>query len=574
MKSFSVLALAALGAFSLAQPASWYANRFGFNAALPDLFANQSPTDYKDFAFNTGKPSARFNNSVAFMTGAGMTPTATGKAWNDPTNHQWADVYEITDILPKNTWIRVASNLLSHYPDPYNPRGQVNPERNSGAIITRMMFRGTDLSNGLNILFNLTPGVYPNALPSDTWSSISTDPKGTRMLSSVDTGEPVRRDWWRPYDSYLPYLKNHVQCFVYDLNNAAANIVKQRSPSGGITENFIARLGFQMGNEPAAGHPGGSIDGVVGSWTGVGKVLEGTIAGTDFKPSPATMLSSRIPSSFGLNPCTMPAFSMFSENPDSFRLNYVMGQLRNIQWGGNIAPGLNELATYGKEMNGMAWPTQCGRRALHFNSPYFRWHFNAGTNSNYASKNTEDLLTSQPFDPSQGRWETPQEYAKRWVDEMNRQVDLVANLSMPGSAKLVDITECYFTDAQSFAVPIPAGTKDANNNVVNFQNMTFDQVRAFARSGIVVNGTMVPHQQASPSREAILAAIRTELYNQDMAHTLSPNLGRIYWWGGYYNVPRNETGLENDANNNVISYNPWGDYRLTLSEVKALWNLP
>lgn len=570
MKSFSMAALLLLGAMATAQTDSWYAARFGFNAAAPDLYAIQSASDYKNYAFNDGVPTARWNNTTGVMKGSGLVQPVTGKTWSDPTNHLWTDLYEMTDLLPKNTWVRVAGNLLNHFPEPYNPKGHANPQRNYQAIIGRIMFRGNDLSNGLNLLWNITPSVYPTQSTTDSWSTITVNPWGGKLATPIVTGEPAKRDWWRPQEEFLPFLKNHVQNFVYDVNDYASNIARQRSPAGPMTENFIARMGFQMGNEPAAGHPGGSVDGVVGSWTGVGNVLEKTMTGVDFRPYPSYFATNNIPTSFGANPLTMPAFSMFSENPDSYRINYVKGQLRNIQWGGNVAPGLNEIATYYKEMQGMNWPTMCGRRALHFNSPTYRWRFNPS--SAYASTNPGDLLTSKPFDPSQGRWETPAEYAKRWVAELSRQVDLVANLPMPGSSKVVDITECYFGGSHSGGVLLDPTYKFGDGTAPNFQNMTFDQIRSMARSYSSENGVLTPLQQLPASRESILAAIRTELYNQDMAGTLTPNLGRIYWWGGYYADPRLEAGYITDANNNVTGYNPWGDFRLTLSEIKALWN--
>lgn len=571
MKSLSTAALFLLiGSVAHAQTADWYAARFGFNAPAADLFASQTSSDYKNYAYNSGKPAARWNNTAAMMTGMGMVQAITGMAWSDPSNHSWTDLYEMTDLLPKNTWVRVTGNLQNHYPNPYNPIGHINSERCLQAVIGRIMFRGSDLSNGLNILWNLTPGVYPTEATSDSWSTITTDPYGAKLATPLSMGDPARRDWWRPADEYLPYLRNNAQSFVYDVNNAAANIVRQRTGSGTMTENFIARMGFQMGNEPAAGHPGGSVDGAVGSWTGVGKVLERTLAGLDYRPSPANMANNQVPSTFGTNPLIMPAFSMFSENIDSYRLNYTKGQLRNIQWGGNLAPVLNELSTYYAEMDGLTWQPSCKRRALHFNSPIYRWKFNP--TAVYNSTKPDDLLTGKPFDPSSGRWETPQEYAKRWVNELEKQVNIVANQPMIGRSKVVDITECYFGGAHSYAAVLDPGVKNSDGSSVNFTAMSFDQVRALARTTTNDNGVLRPLQQQPASRESLLAAIRTELYNRDIAKTLTPYLGRIYWWGGYYADPRTETGLCNDTSNSVTGYNPWGDYRLTLSEVKALWN--
>ncbi|MEI8282372.1 MAG: hypothetical protein WCG75_08200 [Armatimonadota bacterium] len=569
MKSLSTLALVLLGGIATAQTDAWYASRFGFNAPAPDLFKNQTVNDYKNYGFNDGIVGARWNNSPAMLTGAGITQSGTGKSYSDPTCHLWTDLYEITDLLPKNTWVRVTGNLANHFPDPYNPSGQVNKERNVNAIVNRIMFRGSGFTSGLNILWNITPGVYPTEYTNDSWINLDKDAVGAKLVNAINTGDSAKRDWWRPYDVYLPYLKKHVQAFVYDVNDAAAQVTRSRT-TGTMTENFISRMAFQMGNEPAAGHPGGSVDGQVGSWEGTGRVLEGTMAGLDYKPRPATMTASQVPTTFGTNPLTMPAFSMFAENVDAYRLNYVKGQIRNIQWAGSMSPSLNEIATYSKEMVGKNWQTQCGRRALHFNSPVFRWKFNP--NSAYNSTNTNDLLTSSLIDPAAGRWETPAEYAKRWVAELEKQVDLVANLPMPGTAKIVDITECYFRVAESGGIAFNPGTQFADGTSPNYQSMTMDQVRAMSRSYKNVNGVMVPLPQAMPSRESLLTAIRAELFARDTAKTLTPNLGKIYWWGGYWADPRREAGLCIDGDNNAIGYNPWGDLRLTLSEIKALWN--
>ena len=569
MKSFSMLALILIGAAASAQTDAWFAARFGLNAPAPDLFGYQGPNDYKNFAYNEGKPAARFNNSTGIMTGAGIMPSTVGHAWSDPNYHGWADIFEITDLLPKNTWIRVAANLQNHFPDPYNPNGQANKDRNIGAVINRIMFRGTGLTTGLNVLWNVTPGVFPYTAPTDSWSTITTNPTGQKLSANVTTGDPAKRDWWRPYDAYLPYLKNNVQTFVYDVNDAAAQITRQRT-TGTMTENFIGRMGFQMGNEPAAGHPGGSVDGQVGSWDGTGRILEGTMAGLSYKPRAAAISTYQVPASFGTNPLSMPAFSMFGESVDAYRLNYTKGQLRNIQWGGSMAPGLNEIASYPKEMTGKSWPTLCGKRSLHFNSPVYRWRFNSA--AEYMSKNPSDLLASSLIDSTKGRFETPEEYAIRWVNELEKQVDLVANLPMPGTSKVVDVTECYFTCAESGGSPFNPGMKFANGSSPDWANLTFDQVRQLSRSYCDRGGAMTPLAQAMPTREALLIAIRNELFARDTSKVLTANLGRIYWWGACWPDPRIETGLCNGDHNEVIGYTSWGDFRLTLSEVKALWN--
>ena len=569
MKSLASLALIIVGTIASAQTDAWYASRFGLNVPAPDLFANQGQNGYKNFVYNDGKPLARFNNSTGVMTPAGIATVATGRTWGDPLNHGWADIFEMTDLMPKNSWIRVPANIQNHFPNPVNTSGQVNRDRNLNAIVGRIMFRGTGLNNGLNLLWNITPGIYPTMNTTDSWSTITTDPRGAPLTNSVSTGDPAKRDWWRPYDEFLPYLKSHVQTMIWDINDAASNITRQRT-TGTMTENFIARMSFQIGNEPAAGHPGGSINGQVGTWTGLGKVLEGTLATADYKPRAANMSTNQVPASFGTNAVTMPAFSMFSESPDAYRINYIKGQLRNIQWAGSLSPALNEIGSYQKEMTGKVWPTTCSRRALHFNSPVFRWKFNV--HNQYNLTDTNEMLASTLIDPLRGRWETPAEYAKRWVAELEKQVDLVSSLPMPGSSKIVDITECYFTTAQSGGIAFNPGTKFADGTSPNYAGMTLDQVRTMSRSFQLYNGALRQLPQAMPSRESLLAAIRTELFARDTAGTLTPNLGKIFWWGACWPDPRTEAGYCVDENDNVNGYNAWGDLRLTLSEIKAIWN--
>ena len=570
MKSLSTMALVLLGAIASAQTDAWYASRFGINYPAPDLYGYQGQSDYKNYAYNEGKPAARFNNSTAIMKGTGVVQSSVGHTWGDPANHLWGDFFEITDMLPKNSWVRVPANLQNHFPNPVNYSGQLNRDRNLNAIVGRIMFRGTDLSNGLNLLWNVTPGIYPDQNnPIDAWSSISTNASGGALTKPITTGDPAKRDWWRPYDEYLPYLKAQVQTFVWDVNDYASNLTKARSGGAPMTENFISRIAWQLGNEPAAGHPGGSVNGQVGSWEGLGRVLEGTMSTTDYRPRLSNMANNGVPASFGSNTKNLPAFSMFGESVDSYRLNYIKGQLRNIQWGGGVAPALNEIATYPKEMAGKAWPTICGRRSLHFNSPTYRWKFNSS--NQYSSADPADLLASSLIDPTKGRFETPQEYAKRWVAELEKEVNIVANLPMPGSSNIVDVTECYFTGAESGGVPFNPGMKFTDGTSPDWANLTFDQVRQLSRSYRDNGGSMGPIAQAQATRESLLAAIRDELYARDTAGTLSPSLGRIYWWGAGWGDPRMETGLCNDDNNDVIGYSSYGDFRLTLSEVKALW---
>ena len=146
MKIFSSCTLLVLGAIASAQTDVWYAFRFGLNIPAPDIFSYQAPNSYHNFGYNEGKPDARFNNTPATMNASGVLPSTVSHSWNEASNHGWADTFEITDLLPSKTWVRVAANLQNHFPDPVNSSGQYNKERNTMAIVGRIMFRGNTLS--------------------------------------------------------------------------------------------------------------------------------------------------------------------------------------------------------------------------------------------------------------------------------------------------------------------------------------------------------------------------------------------------------------------------------------------
>ena len=80
--------------------------------------------------------------------------------------------------------------------------------------------------------------------------------------------------------------------------------------------------------------------------------------------------------------------------------------------------------------------------------------------------------------------------------------------------------------------------------------------------------------QIPPSRKDILVAIRNELYQRDVVQkNLSKNLGKIFIWSSVSMGCREMTGLNAGTGNNIVGYNPWGDFRLTSEEMKAFWNV-
>ena len=531
-------------------------------------------TQFRIPKFMEAKPGVRPGNDSGIMSAKQVALSDSKFSYNDPRCAPWAEMLEVTDKLPANTWLRLESALNHHFYNPYDKVG-VQEDRLTAGLVGRLMYRNSNVRDTLNLLLVCAPGIYAHTGASDSWTKITVDPSGKALTTPITTKPPKDRDWWRPEPAMIPYLKNSFQKYVNIVNDAAAVQARQKYGSAGASLNFVEKIGFQIGNEPGTGHPGGSNFAQIGSWNGLGRVNEGFSVGINYGVSPAVRTQLGIPASFGTNPLTMPAFSFLNENANQIRGNYVGGKLMNFQNSGGFSPGVNEIASYGKEMNGYKWSQQCGRRALHFRSPVLRWKFFKNDFSMTAADG-RDLLFYGPQDPKWGRWETAEEYAKRWVADLERGVETIANLPMPAATKVVDVTETYFVNGDLGAAPFDANMKDANGANISFANMTLDQVRDSAKTCRVQNGKFSPllPTQVPPTRKEILVAIRNELYQRDVVQkNLSRSLGRIFIWSSVSMGCREMTGLNAGSTGDIVGYNPWDDFRLNSDEMKAFWNL-
>jgi hypothetical protein len=553
-------------------PKEWFATRFGVNIPFPSASVNQAWDSYKNYGYNDGDALARYNNTKKIMVSGGIKQVSTGRKYLDPECHQWQDAFEISDMLPANTSVRVHAGLGEHYPYPDSAIKPLGMDRATRGIIDRAMFRGNDLNNSLKILWTVSPVVWPHPARSDNWTNIRTNPYGSDTPSTVAGQEPSMRDWYRPVKEYHPYLKSQFQEFVYWVNNAAYLKARALTPSNEpVTMDVTQRIGFQLGNEPAAGHPGGSSFGQVGSWKGIGAVLQGTTTGIEYKPTTSLVQMLNLPTTLAPNPLNLPAFSFLTEGTRLVE-SQMEGKVRAFMDSGALAAGLNEIATYGAEMDQGTWASQCGRRSVHFRSPHYRWKFNNNDFNNV--QNETDMLFYGPGDPVWGRWETPQEYAKRWVKELEKVVDLIAGLPMPTASKVVDITECYLTNGEMCVSYLDNTATLPNGSKLDFAQMSQDDIRNFGRRYSKQGSVIIERlaAQVPPSRAEVMVAIRNELYKRDVVDgNLSKNLGKIFWWGTYHPDPRFETGIYGDGAGNATFYSPYMDFRINADELKAFY---
>lgn len=513
---------------------TWAKDHFGLQMELP--------------ARSTAQNFAR----VALPDGTFIyQPSGPSRLYNDPSCKPWSDAYAITSFLPKGTWLRVAVNLWEHYPTS-TTFGPLDYERFQNAITNKLMFPNLPANaDGMNILWILAPGVPVRDSANDGWSD-----------------NPRTRDWFLPVPANRPPLRQQAQSFITAVNNFATDRVRTAFPNGTITTNFVSRIGFQIGNEPGAGHPGGSTYKDLGIWTGSGQVLEDTTNGLMFRPdnSYTRYLSG---GTSWTNPLNLPAFSFLTESLYDYNVTYKLGTSTpaSIQKAGASTPGLTEMFTYYDEVFGpnknFGWAAQCNRRSVHFRSPHVQWVQADGLRASSIQFNANSTLN--------GRWETAAEYAKRWADEATMVVNGYLRLPMPGNSPIIDFTECYLTYNELNSLGLWPG--NYNFKTAAGAPKTEDQIRteALALGSTVTapNGTTVA-ATPPPSRISILAAIRDELYTRTAQGKLT-NLGRIFWVNGYTPDPRRETGFYNT--DPIQFYQPWNDFKLTTNEIKTLYGL-
>lgn len=532
-------ALVILGASSLgfgqasATVQQFARERFGVNLDLPARSENQ----------NFGRVQ-QTNGSFA------IAPTGPVYPFFDPANRQWGDAYDLLDGLPKNAWIRVALNMWEHFPTA-NTQIPVDYERYYGAIVRRLMFRNrNDVTDGLNIMWMIAPGIPPRNSTNDGWFD-----------------NPKTRDWFLPAAANRPQLKRQLQDMVVGINNYAIETIREYTRLRRINHNYVSRMQFQLANEVGAGHPGGSIINDFGKWTGVGQMLEDTTAGIKWRADDFYSQAYLPTGGYGESQLVMPAFSFLTEGRDGIGFYQLPDGTGNrwIQFPGAMVPGLSEVFTYQDEMygpnNNFGWASVCSRRSFHFRSPNIQWISTQGWRTQW--------VELWPNGTANGQWETATQYASRWCDELELALRGYARLNMPGTQPVVDITECYLTKGE-----LAHRYLDPSNYqfVVNGVARTPDQIREASRtlgSQRIVNGQPV-NFSPSPTRISIFAAIRDELCKRVQAGRLK-NLGRIYWENAYTADPRARTGFSSVDPINV--YNPWDDFKLSTAEIRTLYGL-
>lgn len=507
--------------------------RFGLNLDLPGRSSNQN-------FIRVAQP----NGTFLIAQGGPSYP------WLDPANRQWGDAYDLLGTVPKNAWIRVALNMWEHF---YTADMQVpvDYERYYSAIVRKLMFRNqNDVTDGLNIMWMIAPGIPPRNATNDGWFD-----------------NPKTRDWFVPAAANRPQLKRQIQDMVTGINNYAIDTIREYTKVKKINHNYISRMQFQLANEVGAGHPGGSILSDYGKWTGVGQMLEDTTSGIKWR-SDDSYLASFLPiGGYGESQLVLPAFSFLTEGRDGIGFHQLPDGTGNrwIQFPGASVPGLNEIFTYQDEMygpnNSFGWAAQCSRRAFHFRSPNIQWISTQGWRTQW--------VELWPNGTANGQWETATQYAQRWCDELDLALRGYARLSMPGTQPVVDVTECYLTRGELAHRYLDPGNFQF---VVNGAPRSEDQIREASRtlgSQRMVNGQPV-NFPPSPARITIYAAIRDELFARVQAGKMK-NLGRIYWENAYTADPRARTGFSNVDPINV--YNPWEDFKLSRAEIRTLYGL-
>jgi hypothetical protein len=508
---------------------SWAKDRFGVQIEFPTKSTAQN---YARIA----QPDGTFL----------IQPDGPSRPFNDPNCQPWQNAYSTLSVIPRGAWVRAGVNIWEHFLDP--SLNMTDSARFLDAITAKTLYPNLPSTiEGLNLLWVMSPGIPNRYSDNDGWA-----------------GDPKTRDWFMPLAANRPALKAQVQKFVTQVNNYSANLAKPLF-SGKITTNIVQRMGFQLGNELGAAHPGSSVFGNPGSWTGIGQVMQDTTGGITWRPDSTTAAILNGGTSW-VNQINLPAFSWTTEDIKFANVSYTLyGQVKSIQWPGAVTPGLNEVFTYYDEVfgptNNYTWANQAKRRSIHFRSPGLQWiRANDGQRVYWPDMSVTNGVLN-------GRWENAQEYAKRWVDEAALAIKGYGRLAMPGNPTVVDLTECYLTYGEMNAKILnPSNYQFAVNGVPKSPQQIRDDSMARGSSRDI-NG-VIYQAPVPPTRISIFAAIRDELYNRSIQGKL-PNLGRVFWVNGYTADPRRETGFS--SVDPINSYNPYEDFRLSIDEIMTLY---
>jgi hypothetical protein len=193
-------------------------------------------TQFRIPKFMEAKQGARLHNDPGIMS-AQQVALSDGKfAFNDPRCAPWAEMLEVTDKLPTNTWLRLESALNHHFYNPFDRVG-LQEDRLTQGLVGRLMYRNSNVADTLNLLLVCAPGINAHTGASDSWTKISVDPSGKPLQTAVTTKLPKDRDWWRPEPAMMPYLKNSFQKYVNLVNDAAAVQARQKYGKAGQSLN-------------------------------------------------------------------------------------------------------------------------------------------------------------------------------------------------------------------------------------------------------------------------------------------------------------------------------------------------
>ena len=532
MRYFAIIlgALPALG-FGQASPAiqSWAKDHFGLQIEFPGSSVAQN------FA-RVPLPNGTFE----------YRPDGLARPFTDPNCEPWQGAYSTLALVPRGAWVRVGANIWAHFQDP--SLTATDSDRYLGAITGKVLYPNlASTIEGLNILFVMSPGIPSRYSDNDGWAD-----------------NPKTRDWFVPVAANRPALRAQVQKFVTTVNNYSVQQAKAKF-TGKIGTNIVQRIGFQLGNELGAGHPGSSDFGTPGSWNGIGQVMQDTTGGVTWRPDNSTANNLSGGTSW-VNQVNLPAFSWTTEPIKFANVTYTLfGKVKSIQWPGAVVPGLNEVFSYYDEVfgptNNFTWANQAKRRSIHFRSPALQWiRANDGQRVYWPDMSVTPGVLN-------GRWENATEYANRWVDEASLAIKGYGRLAMPGNPQVVDLTECYLTYGELNSQIL---SSDNYQFSVNGVPKTMEQIRtdSLARGSSAVSNGVTYNAPMPPTRTSIFAAIRDQLYLRASQGKL-PLLGRVFWANCYSADPRRETGFT--TIDPINSYNPWDDFRLTHDDIKAIY---
>ncbi len=607
------LSFAALSLAQTQPPDTWVRLHFGLNMLLPGP-ARGSATDYAQWPLNPNDPTDpnQLNNISKPTSNTGIA-----------SNNSWITPLRIADNLGNDVTISGTTYTALHgdykfripgYEWLFYPNSSGATAAHQGFVydyINRLAYRGGQrgISDAQNLLINMTPWLGNDANYSSGWTSLT----GAVSVS--------QRDEWRPVGSGVQsaigsnissYIQNVYKYTSYfaactSINWSTGNLSPSGNASVDFTKRYLAgtdpyygynerKIMFQLGNEPGIGHPGGSASGPIGSWQGLFDSYNGIFQSVSFAPPAASnFFGASMPISYAGAEYILPAVSFLADPSDWMEYKGNGGSDYHFNFGHGDTPGENELATCSDELwrSGVSgsWTQNATRRALHFRSPRMLCiQIDGSGNDIYDTWGNKKYVN---YIGSGCRWETAAEYAARWVTALKKQLKLVQNLPMKSSSTnaiptLTDVTELYLSNGSLGCGNIGRQTDGSMIGSISIGSTTLTNLRAAANQRFLDGKSQYP-----PVRVDVIKAISSAMYAEENGNGTkwrdTYGLGTIYWWGGTASDPRFETGLHHVQQNptsgawevsddtstqynTATTYVPDEDLRLSLDEIKAIFN--